>query len=232
MITLHELDSTLQFPRPEQALMDPNGLLAFGGDLSVNRLVNAYQNGIFPWFSENEPILWWSPDPRGIIFVEQYQSTKSLTKFVRKTQWQVWVNRDFNQVINHCASVNRKDNGTWISPQMIRAYQQLHLQGYAHSFEVWDHDRLVGGLYGVFVNHVFCGESMFSLQSNASKVAFHFLADFLKAHRVVLIDCQMQNPHLATLGCKTIERSQFLSLLKQSRDSEILNIDWSTQRIR
>ncbi|GAB2705497.1 leucyl/phenylalanyl-tRNA--protein transferase [Aliiglaciecola aliphaticivorans] len=213
MISLYKLDTSLTFPSPLDALKDPNGLLAFGGDLSVPRLVRSYQHGIFPWFSAGEPILWWSPDPRGVLFTEKYKSSKSLLKHIRKTTPKVTMDTCFNDVIDACSTIPRKDNGTWITTEMIEAYKNLHQAGYAHSIEVWNDEGLIGGLYGVFVNNVFCGESMFSRQANASKVGFHYLVELLKANDVRLIDCQMQNPHLASLGCEEIPRKTFLELL-------------------
>lgn len=220
MINLTRLDSNLAFPAADNALTDPNGLLAFGGDLSVARLLSAYSNGIFPWFSEGEPILWWSPDPRGVVFTEDYTSSKSLLKHIRKFSPKVTINTAFFDVINACSSVPRTDQGTWITSEMVEAYIQLHKAGFAHSVEVWSNDSLIGGLYGVYVNSVFCGESMFSLQTNASKVAFHYLVKHLTSFNIKLIDCQMQNPHLQSLGCVTISRSEFLTLLKQNANLE------------
>ncbi|MEP4888771.1 MAG: leucyl/phenylalanyl-tRNA--protein transferase [Aliiglaciecola sp.] len=228
MISLHKLDASLTFPTPSDALIDPNGLLAFGGDLSVPRLVNSYRQGIFPWFSEGEPILWWSPDPRGVLFTEKYKSSKSLLKHIRKTTPKVTVDTSFNEVIDACSSIPRKDNGTWITAEMVDAYKRLYQAGYAHSIEVWDKERLIGGLYGVFVNNVFCGESMFSRQDNASKVAFHCLVELLKKNGVRLIDCQMQNPHLATLGCEEIPRKTFLDLLASEQKHPPLQF-WAPQ---
>lgn len=218
MISLHKLDSSNHFPHPNEALNEPNGLLAFGGDLSASRLLCAYQNGIFPWFSEGEPILWWSPDPRGVLFTDQYKPSKSLKKYLRKSNLRVTTDYVFDAVIEECANAPRKDNGTWITSDMVNAYKALHRQGDAHSVEVWRDDSLVGGLYGVFVNNIFCGESMFSKESNASKVAFHLLVQWLKNRGVKMIDCQLQNPHLQSLGCITIPRSEFLTIIKANQD--------------
>ncbi|GAA0852585.1 leucyl/phenylalanyl-tRNA--protein transferase [Aliiglaciecola litoralis] len=222
MISLPKLDAKIAFPNTEQALGDPNGLLAFGGDLSVNRLLHAYQLGIFPWFSAGEPILWWSPDPRGVIYLDDYSSSKSLNKYIRKTKPKVTINHSFNEVIQQCAMIPRTDSGTWITKHMIEAYQQLHIDGHAHSVEVWEQDELVGGLYGVFVKNTFCGESMFSLQSNASKVALHYLIAFLKQYDVPWIDCQMQNPHLQSLGCVTLPRIEFTHALAQQQNNDAI----------
>ena len=234
MITLHKLNSSYNFPPAEEALVQPNGLLAFGGDLSVGRLIAAYSNGIFPWFSDGEPILWWTPDPRGIIFTEEYASSKSLLKYLRKHRPKVTINHAFVEVINACATVPRSDDGTWITTQMIEAYIHLHKAGFAHSVEVWLDDKLVGGLYGVFINSVFCGESMFSHSPNSSKVAFHYLVEHLKQFNISIIDCQMQNPHLKTLGCKSVPRSEFLQLIADAANSNQLENDtavWKSKEI-
>ena len=162
----YKLSHELVFPAPQLALTDPNGLLAFGGDLSVQRLLLAYHNGIFPWFSEGEPILWWSPDPRGILELDEFLCSRSLAKLARSPRYQVSLNQAFDQVIQACATVPRGSQGTWITGRMIKAYQALHRAGHAHSVEVWEQEQLVGGLYGISVGSVFCGESMFHCQSN------------------------------------------------------------------
>lgn len=226
MISLPKLDANLVFPLPEHALDDPNGLLAFGGDLSVDRLIVAYQNGIFPWFSEGEPILWWSPSPRGILRFSDYHISRSLQKFIRKSQYHVSINLAFDQVIDACASVPRGGQGTWITSGMIAAYKALHKAGKAHSVEVWDDKTLVGGLYGVAIGRVFCGESMFSYRTNASKVAFHYLVKHLQACGAEFIDCQMQNDHLKKFGCSEVSRSTFLNLLENSKDKTVQPSTW------
>ncbi|WJG11080.1 leucyl/phenylalanyl-tRNA--protein transferase [Aliiglaciecola sp. LCG003] len=230
MISLPKLDHTSTFPDVENALVDPNGLLAFGGDLSVERLLSAYASGIFPWFGEGEPILWWSPDPRGVIFVDDYHPSKSLLKHIRRIKPQVSINLAFDQVIDTCAHIPRTDNGTWITAEMIQGYKNLHKSGHAHSVEVWLDNELIGGLYGVYSNSVFCGESMFSKQTNGSKIALHYLVQYLARFKVKLIDCQMQNPHLATLGCVTVARKQFLSYLKKYNKQPI-QIPWLAQQL-
>lgn len=219
MLTLTKLNHKLQFPNTDCALEDPNGLLAFGGDLTTKRLLLAYSQGIFPWFSQGEPIMWWSPSPRGILPVDKFNCSRSLAKFARNCGYKVSINKRFDEVIDACATIPRNDSGTWITEQMINAYKQLHAEGNAHSIEVWDQQQnLVGGLYGVLVGKVFCGESMFHRVTNASKLAFLNLVKLLKEHHCNFIDCQMQNPHLESLGCIEVPRSEFL--LRLERDSK------------
>lgn len=213
---LVKLDRELWFPHPNQALHEPDGLLAFGGDLSVERLLLAYRHGIFPWFSENEPILWWSPSRRGILELNAFYCSKSLAKLARSRKYQVSLNLSFDAVITACAKIPRASSGTWITTAMIRAYQALHRVGDAHSVEVWEGDELVGGLYGVVVGKVFCGESMFHLRRDASKLAMLYLVRYLQKMHFDFIDCQLQNPHLASLGATEITRDQFLMRLAQS----------------
>ena len=231
MIKLHQLNQQIQFPSTEFALDEPNGLLAFGGDLCVQRLKLAYENGIFPWFSEGEPILWWSPDPRGILFVEDYHCSKSLTKYIRKTCPEVTLNKCFDKVIEACAHIPRRDDGTWITQEMIRAYKDLHRAGFAHSIEVWLQGVLVGGLYGVSVGNVFCGESMFSFETNGSKIAFHALVRHMQQINAAFIDCQMLTPHLQSLGCVEVSRDEFLGLLESNKSTGNLQQHWQTQRL-
>jgi leucyl/phenylalanyl-tRNA--protein transferase len=199
---------------------DPNGLLAFGGDLSAKRLLLAYSSGIFPWFSRDEPIMWWSPDPRGILPLDNFKCSKSLKKFARNCDYRITINCAFDQVIDICAAIPRNDSGTWITDNMLNAYKNLHQLGHAHSVEVWNKDDLVGGLYGITVGKVFCGESMFHKTTNASKLAMFSLVELLKSQAAEFIDCQMQNPHLASLGCIEVSRDSFLTMLhKQSQQS-------------
>lgn len=226
MIKLHQLNNRLSFPNNDLALDEPNGLLAFGGDLSVERLKLAYYNGIFPWFSEGEPILWWSPDPRGVMPLNQFHCSRNLRKFLRTHNYRVTLNNDFEQVIHACSSIPRKDDGTWITTTMLDAYQALHDSGDAHSIEVWDADILIGGLYGVAVGGVFCGESMFSYATNASKLAFYHLVELLKRSGADFIDCQMQNNHLQSLGCIEVGRNEFISMLTKSRDKPSTEQQW------
>lgn len=204
------LGKAIEFPQHSQATKD--GLLAIGGDLSLERLIHAYANGIFPWFNDEEPILWWSPDPRFVLFPKDLKVSKSMKQFLRNTTYQITENKAFEQVIVHCADVKRDDQyGTWIGKSMIDAYINLHRAGFAKSVEVWDQNQLVGGLYGVDLgNKVFCGESMFSLKSNSSKMAFIWLA---QSNKYGLIDCQLHTKHLESLGAKHISRQEFLKLL-------------------
>ncbi|UTW45803.1 leucyl/phenylalanyl-tRNA--protein transferase [bacterium SCSIO 12696] len=202
-----------QFPPSEQALTEPNGLLAVGGNLEVETLVAAYRQGIFPWYSDGDPLLWWCPDPRTVLFPNQFYASKSLIKLYRQQRYQVTFNQAFPEVIKHCQTVPRKEDGTWIDQQMHAAYCSLHQAGHAHSVEVWDRETLVGGLYGVAVGGAFCGESMFSLVSNASKLAALSLVRELEG--LCLIDCQIPNPHLSTLGAVDISRKEFLQLLEK-----------------
>lgn len=198
------------FPDLTTALNEPNGLLAFGDDLSPQRIFQAYQNGIFPWFSDGEPVMWWSPDPRGIINISQLVINKTLKKVIKRNTFTVTINKDFNQVISLCADAPFRQEETWIVDPMIAAYRLLHEQGKAHSIEVWHNEQLVGGLYGVAINGYFSGESMFYRQSNASKIALVYLAKLLKSINVEFIDCQMLNPFLANMGCIEVTREQFL----------------------
>lgn len=221
---LSDLDvtsATAAFPPVAQALPEPDGLLALGGCLSIPRLINAYQSGIFPWFGRNDPILWWSPSKRAVIFPQQLHISRSLAKFMRKTPYRITLNMAFNSVIKQCATIPRgsPNNGVWITADMIRAYEELHQAGHAHSIEIWRDDQLVGGLYGVLVGTVFCGESMFSKAENASKVALVAIRDYLLPYGLTLIDCQIPNPHLATLGAEIIPRGKFISLLKSGLNS-------------
>lgn len=202
----------IPFPDVELALNEPNGLIAIGGDLSTERLLSAYRQGIFPWYSEGEPVLWYSPNPRMVITKDTLHISKSLEKVLRSNRFEVRMNMRFEQVISQCKDIKRKEqDSTWIDNDMVQAYIQLHHQGYAHSIEVYENDQLAGGLYGVAIGKVFFGESMFSCASNASKVALVYL---LKNTDYQLIDCQVENPHLKSLGAFNIERSAFVQQLE------------------
>lgn len=190
--------------------------MAVGGDLSPERLLLAYRSGIFPWFNDDALILWWSPDPRMILFPNEIKISKSMSKIIRADQFKLTVNTNFKAVLENCSRVDRKgQEGTWITKNMIDAYLQLHEMGFAKSYEVWQEDKLVGGLYGIDLGHVFCGESMFSLVSNASKFAFIHLAQDLEKQDYQLIDCQIYTEHLKSLGAKEIDRDDFLKILKR-----------------
>ena len=196
---------------PHYSFATPEGILALGGDLSVERLVHAYKNGIFPWFSEGDPIVWYCPEERMVLFPEDIKVSKSMRKVLRDTSFTITENKAFEEVIFNCKNIDRKDGfGTWITNDMEQAYINLHKAGYAKSIEVWKENELVGGLYGVEVNGVFCGESMFSKVSNASKVAFIHL---VQQGKYKLIDCQVYNDHLASLGAREIPREEFLKYL-------------------
>jgi len=204
------LTKNLIFPDVSEA--SPEGVLAIGGDLSVERLLLAYKSGIFPWFDDDEPIVWWSPDPRFVLLPEKLKVSKSMKQVLRNSNFEVTVNKDFRSVITECSNMKRDGQaGTWITEQMIEAYVKLHEQGYAKSVEVWQNDELVAGLYGVDLNNgVFCGESMFTKVSNASKVAF---ITFIQNSNYKLIDCQVYTNHLASLGAEDMARDTFLDYL-------------------
>ena len=201
------------FPPLSRALEDPPGLLAGGGDLSPGRLVAAYARGIFPWYSPGEPVLWWSPDPREVLFPSEIHISRSLRKVIARGGYHVTQNRDFSAVIENCATARAGSTGTWITPQMREAYRELHRLELASSIEVWEGQELVGGLYGVRSGRVFCGESMFSRRDNASKVALAWLAGHCPAWGVELIDCQMPSAHLRSMGSRPLPRAEFVRYL-------------------
>jgi leucyl/phenylalanyl-tRNA--protein transferase len=210
---MYFLSKELYFPPAETASTE--GIVAVGGDLSPERLVLAYQLGIFPWFEEEEPILWWSPPERLVLFFDDLTISKSMRNIINRKQFKVTFNTAFRDVIVNCKKITRKDQaGTWITDNMVEAYCKLHELGIAKSVEVWENEELVGGLYGVDLGHVFCGESMFSKVSNASKLAFIALAKQLEMADYRLLDCQVYNDHLASLGCVEIDREDFLKVLK------------------
>ena len=198
------------FPPAEQALLEPNGLLAAGGDLSPKRLLAAYRSGIFPWFSEGEPILWWSPDPRMVLFPDELKISRSLAKRLKNPDYKVRFDTAFREVMLACASAQRRGQaGTWITEDIINGYCKLHELGFAHSAETWINGKLVGGLYGVAIGKMFYGESMFHHVTDASKIAFVHLVQRLQQQGFGMIDCQMKTPHLASLGAREIPRSEF-----------------------
>lgn len=223
------------FPPIEQASTDPDGLLAIGGDLSPTRLMSAYQQGIFPWFSEGEPILWWSPSIRGILEFDEFRINRTFAKFLKKNPYKVTINTAFNQVILNCQQVKRngydQPGSTWITDDMVEAYIQLHRLGHAHSFEVWEDGQLVGGLYGVLAGAVFCGESMFHLKSNASRVAYAYLVKWFKQQGGAFIDCQMQNDFLKTLGVSELRRDLYLEKLDLARQVVLPHSIWQPKTI-
>lgn len=230
MIRLPLLDNAApeRFPDPRDALAEPNGLLAFGGDLSPRRLLAAYAHGIFPWYNEDEPILWWSPDPRCVFRTARLEANRSLRRALRGRDWQISVNRAFHQVMLACAAPRPNQPGTWISPAMIEAYTALHALGHAHSVEVWDDGQLVGGIYGVAVGRLFCGESMFSARSGGSRIALVALAHLLRGWDFPLIDAQVSNPHLLSLGALELPRKVFLSRVRELVAQPFDNATWRT----
>lgn len=203
------------FPPLEQALDEPSGLLAAGGDLSTARLISAYRRGIFPWYSPGQPVLWWSPDPRAVLFPEEFHRSRSLAKTLRNGGFESVINRDFRGVIEACAAPREHSVGTWITSEMLAAYVELHRRGYAHSIETYRGSHLVGGLYGVRLGAVFFGESMFSRERDASKVALARLAETCLSQAIVVIDCQMASAHLESLGSRRIPRARFQALCRE-----------------
>ena len=206
-------DPPERFPPLERALLDPPGLLAAGGDLSSERLLAAYRRGIFPWYSPGQPVLWWSPDPREVLFPKEFHCSRSLARTLRRRGFECSMDQDFAAVIDACAAPRAHSPGTWITPPMRSAYCLLHARGAAHSLEVRRAGQLVGGLYGLRIGRVFCGESMFSREADASKAALEALVRMSLADGTVLIDCQMPSPHLRSLGSRPIPRAEFLSYL-------------------
>ena len=208
------LSNELYFPPVTEA--DEEGILAIGGDLSTQRLILAYRNGIFPWYTDDEPIIWWCPNPRFVLFPDEIKISKSMRAVIKKQTYSFTINNCFNNVIKNCKTINREgQSGTWISEEVIDAYTNLHNLGYALSAETWKNNKLVGGLYGVKMGNIFFGESMFSLSPNASKFAFIQLVQHLKNDGVKLIDCQVYTTHLESLGAKMIDRNDFMRLLEQ-----------------
>lgn len=212
---MYFLTEELFFPPISETNAD--GILAVGGDLSSERLTLAYKSGIFPWFNEDEPLIWWSPNPRMVLFLEELVISKSMRNILRKDVFKVTFNQNFRAVISNCQRIKREgQSGTWITNDMIEAYCKLHELGMAKSVEVWQNEKLVAGLYGIDLGTIFCGESMFSKVSNASKVAFIALVNHLKEANYKLLDCQVYNEHLESLGCREIERADFMKILKSN----------------
>ncbi|MBH1928549.1 leucyl/phenylalanyl-tRNA--protein transferase [Serratia rubidaea] len=220
---------SVAFPSPEGALRDPNGLLAIGGDLSAPRLLAAYQRGIFPWYSPGEAILWWSPDPRAVLYPAERHISRSFRRFLHTAPFRITLNHDFAAVIAACAE--RPQDGTWIGPEVQHAYLHLHRLGYAHSVEVWQGDELVGGMYGVAQGALFCGESMFSRVTNASKCALMAFCRHFAAFGGELIDCQVLNAHTASLGAREISRRSFLQQLSELQRRPLAPACWAAQVI-
>ncbi|RMQ45947.1 Leucyl/phenylalanyl-tRNA--protein transferase [Pseudomonas cichorii] len=222
--------NSLVFPPLEKALREPNGLLAAGGDLSADRLIQAYRHGCFPWFQDGQPILWWSPDPRTVLPPGEIHVSRSLGKLMRQERYRVTFDQDFAAVIQACAEPRSYANETWITGAMQDAYMELHRRGHAHSVEVWEQDALVGGLYGLAMGQLFFGESMFSRADNASKVGFATLTERLHAWGFVLIDCQMPTQHLHSFGARSIPRQTFADYLHKHLDQPN-NADWLPRRV-
>lgn len=226
---LFRLSKRLDFPPAWLARSD--GLLCIGGDLSPKRLLLAYENGIFPWFSDDEPILWWSPDPRLVLYPNKIKASRSLKKKIRQNKFSIRINHAFEQTITACAKPRKnRDEGTWLVDDMIDAYIELNALGYAHSVETWREDKLVGGLYGISIGGSFFGESMFSIESDASKIALVALASHLKKHNFDLIDCQVTTDHLMKMGAIEISRNSFLDTIQKSAKKEELNDIWKTHK--
>lgn len=215
MNRLHWLtaNSNEDFPELDQALKEPDGLLAIGGDLSPVRLLNAYRHGIFPWYTEGEPILWWAPDPRCVLFPEKLKISRSLKKTLKKHPFNIRMDTAFEEVMLACAEPRPGQAGTWITPDVFQAYCRMHELGYAHSIECWQHDQLVGGLYGMAIGQMFFGESMFSRVADASKIALVHLCEFLIAHDFKLIDSQVHTRHLQSMGAEMMPRKEFARLV-------------------
>ena len=223
---LFRLSNQIDFPPAWLARSD--GLLCIGGDLKPQRLILAYQNGIFPWFSENEPILWWSPDPRLVLFPRDIKISRSLKKSIRKHQFSITFDQAFEETIRACAAPRGgEEDGTWLMEEMIEAYVTLHHMGIAHSVETWSQGKLVGGLYGLSLGKSFFGESMFHTQTDASKAALAFLANHLACHNFDLIDCQITSDHLLSLGAREIPRQTFLKILKRSVHANVDPTPWN-----
>lgn len=206
-------DNKTAFPPVSEALTEPDGLLAIGGDLSSKRLLAAYRRGIFPWYSDGQPILWWSPNPRAVLYLNALHISRSLKKTLRRDDYSVTFDHAFNDVLQACAKPRKDGLGTWITGEMASAYARLHSQGHAHSIEVWRNGRLIGGLYGVSIGQIFFGESMFSRETNGSKIAIVWLVRQLQRWQFALMDCQVYSTHLGTLGTRLIPRDKFVQYL-------------------
>jgi len=220
------MQCSVEFPDPNTA--DADGLIAVGGELDPEYLISAYASGIFPWFGDGDPILWWSPNPRLVMFIEDFKLSKSLQKIVRNHYFEIKIDTDFEAVIKNCSKSPRPgQDGTWITDEMVSAYIKLHEIGIAHSFETYFNNELVGGLYGVSLGAAFFGESMFFKHANASKVAFYYLVEWCKTNNFQFIDAQQPTEHLISLGAKAIERSEFLNLLKKALQFKTIQGKWA-----
>ncbi len=225
---LDPTNKTGAFPDVEKALQNPEGLLAAGGDLSTTRLLNAYKSGIFPWYEDGQPILWWSPNPRGVLFTKNLRISTSLKKILRKHEWTVTFDGDFKKTVLACAAPRSYARGTWITNEMLEAYTNLHKKGYAHSVELWDYqERLIGGIYGVLIGTMFYGESMFSFQTNASKVALVYLVTHLHQWGFPLLDCQLPSAHLNSLGAESISRREYIKTMTPLSEQHQKNLTWA-----
>ena len=225
-LLIHPNDTSYAFPDVSLALEEPNGLLAVGGDLSPERLLSAYRQGIFPWFNPGEPILWWSPNPRSVLFPEKIKISRSLRKIVNRNLFTLTTDLAFDEVARACQAPRIKQQGTWITGEMRMAYSEMHKLGHAHSVECWQNNELVGGLYGIAIGQVFFGESMFSTASNASKVSLVFLSEKLQQWGYQLIDCQVQSEHLDRLGAENMPREQFCTMLKKLCNEPVASEAW------
>jgi leucyl/phenylalanyl-tRNA--protein transferase len=228
---LNPSDPADVFPDVENALTEPDGLLAAGGDLTASRLLAAYKKGIFPWYDDGQPILWWSPDPRCILRVDELHISRRLRQQLRKSTAELRFNYAFADVIRACAGDRKSQQGTWITGDMITAYAQLHADGWAHSIEVWDGDTLAGGIYGLSIGRVFFGESMFSAEANASKIALLGLTEQMKADGLEIIDCQVVSQHLMTLGATLIPRAEFTQFLGTACNPPSRIVNWPEKSI-
>lgn len=225
---VYQLNEEIGFPHPNQARSD--GLLAIGGDLSAERLMLAYSMGIFPWFDDESPILWWSPNPRLLIFPEKFKVSKSLKRVLKNNSFQIYFDKNFASVIEHCSTIIRQqEEGTWITSEMKEAYVSLHEKGLAHSVEVYDHEELIGGLYGLSLGKVFFGESMFSKKRDASKIALYYLCQQIQYWDFLFIDAQVETEHLVSLGAEKIKRKEFLNLLEIAQASPTCLGKWTMQ---
>jgi len=224
-MTVFALEKDILFP--PVSLADENGILAVGGDLSVERLLEAYKNGIFPWFSEKDPIIWWSPNPRFVLYPDEIKISKSMRQVLNRKVFDITYDKAFDEVIDACSKIERPlQDGTWITDEMISSYKELHKLGYAHSVETWQNGNLVGGLYGLSMGKMFFGESMFAKVSNASKAAFVELTKKLQKKAFTLIDCQVYTKHLESLGAKTLSRDEFVTALHENLEKPTILGSW------